>query len=145
MSIQVLIEPVGKNGFRATSGAPLALIVEAPTREEALTKLREQLGKRLRNGVELVSVHVAAQQHPLAKFAGMFKDDPDFAAVLKIIAENRRKEDKRRKRSLTQYVMDTDILWVYQDGHPIVKRNVIAHPMSDLAVTIISVEEQLTG
>jgi len=73
--------------------------VEAPTREEALAKLRQQLQKRLKNGTELIAMPLTTEQHPLAKFAGMFKDDPDFVEVLKIIAENRRKEDKRRKGS----------------------------------------------
>lgn len=46
---------------------------------------------------------------------------------------------------MTRYVMDTDILTLYQDGHPAVTREFLARPMSELAVTIISVEEQLTG
>jgi 2-iminoacetate synthase ThiH len=71
--------------------------VEAPTRAEALAKLREQLQKRLKNGTELIAVPLTAEEHPLAKFAGMFKDDADFAEVRKIIAANRRKADKRRK------------------------------------------------
>ena len=50
MPIQVLIEPVAKNGFRATSGAPLALSVEAPTRAQALGKLKKQLQARLKKG-----------------------------------------------------------------------------------------------
>ena len=36
---------------------------------------------------------VPTEPHPLARFAGMFKDDPDFQEVLDIIAENRRKMD----------------------------------------------------
>jgi tRNA(fMet)-specific endonuclease VapC len=46
---------------------------------------------------------------------------------------------------MTQFVLDTDILSLYQDGHPTVTQNVLAHPMGELAVTIISVEEQLIG
>jgi hypothetical protein len=95
MSIQVLIEPLVKKGYRATTGEPLAMSVEAPTREEALAKLREQLSKRLRNGAELVCVEPAPQatDNPWVKFAGMFKDNPMFDEVLEIMAENRRKED----------------------------------------------------
>src|SRR5437763_1847193 len=99
MAIQVLIEPLAKSGFRATSAAPLAVSVEAPTREEALAKLRQQLRKRLSNGTELIAMPLPTEEHPIAKFAGMFKDDPDFAEVVNIMAENRRKEDKRRKGS----------------------------------------------
>ena len=99
MPIQVLIEPLKNNGFRATNGGPLAVSVEAPTRDEALAKLRQQFQKRLKNGTELIAIPLSTEEHPLAKFAGMFRGDPDFAAVRKIIAENRRKEDRRRKRS----------------------------------------------
>src|SRR5437870_4917759 len=99
MAIPVLIERLANNGFRATSGAPLAVSVEAPTRDEALARLREQLRKRLKNGTELIAMPLPTEEHPLAKFAGMFKDDSDFVEVLKIMAENRRKEDRRRKGS----------------------------------------------
>lgn len=42
-------------------------------------------------------------------------------------------------------VLDTDVLTLFQRGDPVVVRNVEAHPLPQLAVTIISVEEQLTG
>jgi tRNA(fMet)-specific endonuclease VapC len=46
---------------------------------------------------------------------------------------------------MSLYVLDTDILSLYQDGHPAVVQNVHAHPVAELAVTVISVEEHLTG
>ena len=46
---------------------------------------------------------------------------------------------------MTLSVMDTDILSLYQDGHSAVTRNVLAHPTDELAATIISAPEQLTG
>jgi hypothetical protein len=99
MQIPVLIEPISGNGYRARGGEPLPLVVEAPTREEALAKLREALQDRLRNGAELVPLETAPQPHPLAEFAGMFKDDPFFDQVLEIMAENRRKMDRGKKVS----------------------------------------------
>jgi hypothetical protein len=45
MEIPVLIEPLADSGFRATSGEPLHLETEAPTREEAITKLRHAQGR----------------------------------------------------------------------------------------------------
>ena len=48
MQISVLIEPIGNNGYRATGPEPLPVVVEAPTREEALAKLEEKLEARLR-------------------------------------------------------------------------------------------------
>ena len=43
------------------------------------------------------------------------------------------------------YVLDTDILSLYQRGHPVVAGHVAARAAADLAVTVISVEEQLSG
>jgi tRNA(fMet)-specific endonuclease VapC len=46
---------------------------------------------------------------------------------------------------MSLYILDTDILTLLQDGDPIVRRHVASHPKQDLGITIISVEEQLTG
>jgi tRNA(fMet)-specific endonuclease VapC len=43
------------------------------------------------------------------------------------------------------YVLDTDILSLFQRGHLVVCQRVAAHPLTDLAITVISVEEQLSG
>ena len=97
MQIPVLIEPIAGNGYRARGGEPLPLVVEAPTREEALAKLQQALQDRLGNGAELLPLETTPQPHPLAEFAGMFKDDPYFEEVLEIMAENRRKMDQGKK------------------------------------------------
>ena len=93
MQIPVLIEPIAQNGYRARSAEPFALSAEGATHEEALANLREQLAARLKNGTAIVALEVPTEPHPLARFAGMFKEDPDFQEVLDIIAENRRKMD----------------------------------------------------
>lgn len=46
---------------------------------------------------------------------------------------------------MKRHVLDTDTLTLYQGGHPAVVQHVVAHPLEHLAVTVISVEEQLTG
>ena len=99
MQIPVLIEPIAGNGYRARGGEPLPLVVEAPTREEALANLQEALQDRLGNGAEIVPLETAPLPHPLAEFAGMFKDDPYFEDVLGIMAAKRRKMDRDRKVS----------------------------------------------
>lgn len=93
MQIPVLVERVKGNGYRARGHEPFALSAKGATREEALAKLRAKIQTRLKNGTELVGLEVGPQPHPLAEFAGMFKDDPYFEDVLKIMAENRRKMD----------------------------------------------------
>src|SRR5437588_650241 len=46
---------------------------------------------------------------------------------------------------MTLHVLDTDILSLYQQGQPAVRRSVLACPPDDLAITVISVEEPLSG
>lgn len=43
------------------------------------------------------------------------------------------------------YVLDTDTLVLFQVGHAAVCRQVLSRPIDELAVTVISVEEQLSG
>jgi hypothetical protein len=76
MEIPIIVEPVGENAFRASSGSLWGLQTEAPTREEAIRKLRELIDGRLDAGAEVVELEIRSQTHPLARFAGMFKDDP---------------------------------------------------------------------
>lgn len=98
MQIPILIEPIAGNGYRATGGPPLAVTVEAPTREEALARLKEQLHARLGNGAEVVPLELTNAAHPLAKFVGMFKSDPLIKHWKKSMAEYRRQIDEDEDR-----------------------------------------------
>jgi tRNA(fMet)-specific endonuclease VapC len=46
---------------------------------------------------------------------------------------------------MTLYVLDTNMLSLYQAGHPVVVRRVQQCPPAQLAATVISVDEILTG
>jgi tRNA(fMet)-specific endonuclease VapC len=46
---------------------------------------------------------------------------------------------------MSLFVLDTDIVSLYYRGEPIVVRNVDSHASSDLAISVVTVEEQLTG
>ena len=46
---------------------------------------------------------------------------------------------------MSLYVLDTDILSLFQRGHPVVSRRVAARAPADLVIAVISVEEQLSG
>jgi predicted RNase H-like HicB family nuclease len=94
MQIPVLIMPVAGNCFHATGAAPFGLTAEGATREEALQKLRQLIASCLADGAELVAVDVPPSEHPLAPYAGMFKDNPLFDEWQQAIAELRRREDK---------------------------------------------------
>jgi hypothetical protein len=91
MQIPVLVERMKGNGYRARGKEPFVVSAKGATREEALAKLRAKIQMRLKNGTEIVGLEVGQQAHPLAEFAGMFKDDPDFEDVLKIMADNRKR------------------------------------------------------
>jgi tRNA(fMet)-specific endonuclease VapC len=46
---------------------------------------------------------------------------------------------------MSLFVLDTDILSLYFHGEPIVVRNVDSRASSELAISVITVDEQLTG
>jgi hypothetical protein len=93
MQIPVLIEPVNSSGFRATIGQPLAMTAEGETREQALGQLRHALQQRLSAGAEIAPFDLVATEHPLAPYAGMFKDNPLFDAWQEAIADNRQADE----------------------------------------------------
>ena len=97
MQIPVLIERIASKRYRARGCEPLVLTAVGSTREAALAKLKKKLQARLRNGAEIVPLELATEPHPLAEFAGMFKDDPYFKEVVEIMAANRRKMDSDPK------------------------------------------------
>src|SRR5438874_647334 len=94
MQIPVLIEPVASNGYRVTTGQPLALTAEGATRAEALQHLRDALQNRLGAGAEVVPLELDVAAHPLSPYAGMFKDNPLFDAWQQAMADYRQAEDQ---------------------------------------------------
>ena len=46
---------------------------------------------------------------------------------------------------MSLFVLDTDTLVLFQEGHEAVCRRVLSHAMEDLAISVITVEEQLSG
>ena len=46
---------------------------------------------------------------------------------------------------MSLYLFDTDMLTLFREGHPAVCGRAAAHETSELATSIITVEEQLTG
>jgi hypothetical protein len=89
MEIPIVVEPLQGSGFRASSGVLLGLESEAPTREEAVEKLRDLIDGRLNAGVEIRELEVGGTRHPLAPFAGTLKDDPLLQPLKDAIAEYR--------------------------------------------------------
>ena len=46
---------------------------------------------------------------------------------------------------MSLFVLDTDLLTLYDRGDPIVVRSVDARPATDLAISALTVDEQLAG
>jgi hypothetical protein len=99
MQIPVLIETVDNHGYRATTGQPLVLSAEGASREEALDHLRQAMKVRLGSGAEIAAVEFSSPEHPLAPYAGMFKDNPLFESWQQAIADYRRLVDDAQEGS----------------------------------------------
>jgi tRNA(fMet)-specific endonuclease VapC len=46
---------------------------------------------------------------------------------------------------MSLYVLDTDLLTLYFHAHPVVTMNVLAHASDELTISIVTVDEQVTG
>lgn len=93
MHMTVLIEP-GNGRFRASTSQPVAMEAEGASRDEALQHLRELAAARVAVG-ELVSVTLAegTSDHPWMRFAGVWKDYPQFDRFLQNISDHRQAVD----------------------------------------------------
>ena len=97
MEIPIIVEPTGENSFRASSGGLWGLEIEAPTRDEAVQRLRELIDDRLDAGAEVFELEIRGRVHPLARFAGMLKDDPLLQPWKDAMAEYRRQTEDLRQ------------------------------------------------
>jgi hypothetical protein len=94
MEIPVLIEPIPGSGYRASGGEPFAIVVEGPTREDALARFKDRVASKLRNGASVTSVEVI-NEHPWAKSFGIFDpSDPLVQEWRRIIEENRSRPEE---------------------------------------------------
>jgi predicted RNase H-like HicB family nuclease len=95
MEIPVVIEPVAGDGYLARMGEPLSLSAAGASRHDALRNLQQAVRQRLESGTTLASLHVGVQgeDSPWITFAGMFKDEPMFDDVRRIMAGNRTADD----------------------------------------------------
>jgi predicted RNase H-like HicB family nuclease len=94
MDMTVLIEP--KDGrFRASTSQPVVMETEGASREEALQRLQELAKTRLAAGeVVLVPFPNGESNHPWMKFAGVWKDHPDFDQFQQNVSEYRQSLDE---------------------------------------------------
>lgn len=102
----VLIEQKTDNKVTATLLGWQDFQTEGTTKEEALNNLNQMLNKKLEK-TEIVSlqIEVSPPEHPWQKFAGMFKDDPDFDDLQAFIEEDRRQLDAQ----MNEYYRQLDL------------------------------------
>ena len=89
---------------RTDDGFTTATVLEVPncqttdeTKEGAVEKIQQLLQQRLAKA-EIVKIPAPIQpvvtEHPLMKFAGIFKDDPEFMEIMKEIRAERELDDE---------------------------------------------------
>ncbi|GAP93513.1 hypothetical protein NIES2104_00190 [Leptolyngbya sp. NIES-2104] len=72
------------------------------TREDAIAAIQQLLSERL-STIEVLAVDLNPTQElekPWMKFAGVFKNDPDFMAIVKALREEREIDDDSPAYSL---------------------------------------------
>src|SRR5688500_18109438 len=105
MDIQVLVEPVNENGYRASA---LSLSAEGKTEEEAINQLKGLLIQRLAAGAKVVTIPMPTLP-PWTKHLSTRKlDDPVVQDYLSILAEDRRKADVEEDRRMNATRLPSD-------------------------------------
>ncbi|MBW4631223.1 MAG: type II toxin-antitoxin system HicB family antitoxin [Iphinoe sp. HA4291-MV1] len=102
LNYSVLVEE--KEGeYQATVWGLPDCQVLAATREDALKNLHELVNARLQN-VEIVTQEIEQpkSEHPWMKFAGKYKDDPQFDDMLADIEAYRRERDAQMEEYYRQ-------------------------------------------
>lgn len=95
MQIPVAVEPTSMGGFRAQSASPFPAVAEGNTRDEAVSKVRDELNKQLEQGKEIVMVELGTKAaNPWLARAGWLKDDPLFDEWRAEVEAYRRQCDK---------------------------------------------------
>ncbi|MBX9255504.1 type II toxin-antitoxin system HicB family antitoxin [Desmonostoc muscorum CCALA 125] len=109
INYSVLVE-AKEGGYQATVwGLPDCQVFSA-TREEALNNLHELVNTRFQN-VEIVNQEIQAlkSEHPWMKFAGKYKDDPQFDDMLADIEAYRRELDAEMEEYYRQFDAEEEI------------------------------------
>ncbi|HEX9733245.1 MAG TPA: type II toxin-antitoxin system HicB family antitoxin [Thermoanaerobaculia bacterium] len=94
MTYSAIVEDRESAGFTASVLGWPSCTATGATKAEALTRLRQVIRDRL-SSVEIVPVEVDVPEdgHPLARFAGMFKNDALFDQFVEDMAAYRREVD----------------------------------------------------
>lgn len=97
LKLSILIEKKADGGVITSVLEIPTYRVEAETREQALANLQKLIAEHL-EGAEVIPLEVNLSQNngsttSWVKFAGIFKDDPDFAEIAEEIRAERQADD----------------------------------------------------
>jgi hypothetical protein len=94
MDVSVMLEQVAENGYRATALMPTPLVAQAPTRDEAVDKIRTLISETLSHA-EVIQIEVPprTKRHAWLAVAGTWREHPDVDEVVENINEYRHKVD----------------------------------------------------
>ncbi len=94
LKVTLLLEPLTSGQVAASIREFPDCRVKAETREEAIAQIKTTFLERLKN-IEAISWNVPIQttEPSWMKFAGVFKDDADFAAIMESIRAERTSDD----------------------------------------------------
>ena len=93
-ALQILLEALPDGQFAAWALALPDCRVVADSREGAIVALEERIEAR-RGAIEVIElpgVSPMPEAHPVMEFAGVFKDDPDFAEIVAAMRAERELE-----------------------------------------------------
>ena len=111
------------------------------------SRLREAIEQRMKAGAVLVPLEIAPAEespNPWIQGPGMFQDDPLFDQWQTAIAEYRREIDQDSDAPCV-FSSWTRIVSLLQRGHPEVSQRCAAQQPGEVVITVISLEEQLSG
>lgn len=102
LNYDILIEQIDGN-FIATALLLPDCQATGTTKEQVLQNLSQILTQRLANA-EIVSLEIEPpkKEHPWMKFAGKYKDDPQFDEMMEYIEQERREDDARMEEYYRQ-------------------------------------------
>jgi predicted RNase H-like HicB family nuclease len=95
MKLTVLVEKIGDDRYTAKIWEPFQIESEGQTLDEAVQRVRELAASRIGAG-KLVQISIPDDQDrspPWARWAGLWKDNPDIDDYLANIEEYRRNAD----------------------------------------------------
>lgn len=97
MSYPILLRSKPNNGYVATALTLSNIEVEAPTREQALTQIRQVISDTLAQG-EIVDLEISGAKPIIAssydEIFGMFKDDPTFPEFVDEVEKYRKRRNE---------------------------------------------------